>query len=125
MAQPGTHRRVPHNPAYLHPDDLAELGIASGDRIRITSRTASVEAIAEAAPKLRRGCISMSHGYGDLPDANRYGEHGVAVNALLTTDFDLQTVNAMPRMTALPVHVSPAGRLDNAWADNRDGRVLQ
>ncbi len=122
---PGTHRRVPHNPAYLNPEDLAELGIASGDRIRITSRTASVEAIAEADPKLRRGCISMSHGYGDLPDANRYDAHGVAVNALLTTDFELQTVNAMPRMTAVPVHVSPAGRLDNAWADNSDGRVLQ
>ncbi len=122
---PNTHRRVPHNPAFLHPEDLGELGIVSGDRIRITSTTASIEAIAEADPMLRRGCVSMSHGFGDLPDENRYGLHGVAVNALLTTDFDLQTVNAMPRMTAVPVSITPAGRLDNAWADNRDGRVLQ
>ena len=122
---PNTHRRVPHNPAYLNLGDLVALGIASGDRIRITSRTASVEAVAEADPNLRRGCVSMSHGFGDLPDENRYDDHGVAVNALLTTDFDLQTVNAMPRMTAVPVNISPAGRLDNAWADNRDGRVLQ
>jgi anaerobic selenocysteine-containing dehydrogenase len=122
---PNTHRRVPHNPAFLNPEDICELGIVAGDRIRITSRTASVEAVAEADPNLRRGCVSMSHGFGDLPDANRYDDHGVAVNALLTTDFGLQTINAMPRMTAVPVNISPADRTDNAWADNRDGRVLQ
>ncbi len=121
---PNTHRRVPHNPAWMHPQDIADLGFAPGDRIRITSRTASVEAIATSDPTLRRGCIAMSHGYGDLPDTNRYDVHGVAVNALLTTDFELQSVNAMPRMSAVPVSISSADRRDNVWADNSDGRVL-
>ena len=105
---PGTRRRTPHNSAFMSPADLASLGIATGDRIRITSRTASVEAIVASDPGLRPGCLSMSHGFGDLPDTNRYDEHGVAVNALLTTDDELQAVNAMPRMSAVPVAVRRA-----------------
>jgi len=123
-ALPNTHRRVPHNPAFINPDDLKELGLADGDRIRVTSATASVEAVATADPSLRSGCIAMSHGFGELPDDNRYDQHGVAVNALLTTDSGLQSINAMPRMTAVPVSISSAVRRDNVWADNSDGRVL-
>ena len=123
-ALPKTNRRVPHNSAYLNPADMVDLGISAGERIRITSKTASVEAMAESDTGLRRGCVSMSHGYGDLPDTNRYAEHGVAVNALLTTDSELQTINAMPRMTAVPVSICSVERLDNAWTQNGDGRVL-
>lgn len=123
-ALPNTHRRVPRNPAFINPDDLQELGLADGDRIRVTSATASVEAVATADPTLRSGCIAMSHGFGELPDENRYDQHGVAVNALLTTDSGLQSINAMPRMTAVPVSISSAVRRDNVWADNSDGRVL-
>lgn len=123
-ALPNTHSRIPHNPAWLHPDDLAEIGFVPGQRIRVTSATASVEAVATPDPTLRRGCIAMSHGYGELPDANCYENHGVAVNALLTTDSGLQAINAMPRMTAVPVSLSPALRRDNASGSDRDEREL-
>ena len=57
--------KIPVNPAFVHPDDLAELGVASGDRIRITSAAGTVEAEVRDAPELRRGVVSMSHCWGD------------------------------------------------------------
>jgi anaerobic selenocysteine-containing dehydrogenase len=105
---PNTHRRIPHNAAFLHPDDIAQLGIKSGDPVHISSRTTSVEILCQADETMRRGVVSMTHGYGDLPELNNYRHTGVAVNALLSTDFDRQTINAMPRMTAVPVAVTAA-----------------
>jgi len=103
-------KRMPHNPAWVHPDDLAALGIESGARIAIESAHGRIEAVAEADDSLRPGVISISHGWGGLP-----GEHadngdphwaGVNVNHLTTTRTDLQSINAMPRLTALPVRLA-------------------
>jgi anaerobic selenocysteine-containing dehydrogenase len=109
-ALPSTKRRAPYNTAKLHPDDLAALGIASGDPIRISSELATVEVVAEADDTLRPGIVSMSHGFGILPEESDYRRDGVCSNLLISTDKNLQTINAMPRMTAFPVAISPADR---------------
>jgi len=107
---PSTKRRIPYNTAMVHPDDLAAMGVAPGDTIRVSSEVATVELIAEADDSLRRGIVSIVHGYGELPEENNYLNDGVCVNLLLTTDKNLQTINAMPVMTAVPVALSPADR---------------
>jgi hypothetical protein len=57
---------------------------------------------------LRRGVLSMSHGFGGLPDAdNDYLSTGVSTNLLTSTSENLQTINAMPQMSALPVQIKP------------------
>ena len=56
------------NPAFLHPDDLAMLGLRDGDLVEITSNHAAILGIAESAPELRRGVVSMTHCYGDTPE---------------------------------------------------------
>lgn len=103
-------KRVPHNPAWLHPDDLLALGIATGDRIAIASAHGRIEAIAEADDSMRPGVVSISHGWGGLPgdtsDGNDPHAGGVNVNRLTTTRSGLQTINAMPQLTALPVRVT-------------------
>src|SRR5204863_8846314 len=53
------------NPAYIHPDDMAELGVAEGSIVEITSPHASIHGVAKASDKLRRGIVSMAHAYGD------------------------------------------------------------
>jgi len=105
--------RIPHNPAYLHPQDMAALGLSDGDLLEIASDHGCITGIAAADATLRRGVVSMSHGFGGLPqgkgkgNGNRPGD-GVSTNLLLTTSEDLQTINAMPRMSAIAVKLSRA-----------------
>jgi len=104
-------KRVPHNPAWLHPDDLAALGIEAGQGVAIESAHGRIEAIAEADDSLRAGVVSISHGWGglpgDAPDGADPHRGGVNVNRLTTTRTGLQTINAMPQLTALPVRITP------------------
>jgi anaerobic selenocysteine-containing dehydrogenase len=112
---PSVRRRRPANLAQMHPDDLAVLGIASGDPVRIDSRHGHVETIAEADPTLRRGVMSLCHGWGGLPgDAQAVG---VPINLLTSSERDVDPLNAMPRFSGLPVRV--AGVTRSAFAQGR------
>jgi nitrate reductase NapA len=44
---PELHRAVPRAYCELHPDDAGKLNIATGDRVRLTSRRGSIELVAE------------------------------------------------------------------------------
>jgi anaerobic selenocysteine-containing dehydrogenase len=105
---PSISRRLAHNPAYLNPADLAALGIARGDPIEIATDTRRLVAVAEADDAVRPGVVSLSHGWGGLSGA----EGGASTNLLTTTDAFVETINAMPRLTGIPVRISRAG--DNA-----------
>ena len=106
---PLIQRRHPYNPAYLHPKDLAALGIGAGDYVRITSAHGAITAIVEADDAVRPGVVSMTHGWGGLPgDHENYLVEGVSTNLLTSTDTDLDPINAMPVMSAIPVRVETA-----------------
>ena len=102
----GTLRHDPGNPAYLHPSELAELGITPGDRVQISSDHGSIEAIAQEDRELRAGVVSIAHCWGGLPGGEGAGAN---TNLLIADDRDLASVNMMPRMSAIPVTVRPAG----------------
>lgn len=103
----GVRKRNPYNPAYLNPADLGDLGLASGDRVVITSDHSSIEAIVEGDPAVRPGVVSMAVAWGGLPGENLDpSSHGSSTNMLITTDRDVDPVNAMPRMSAIPVNVT-------------------
>jgi anaerobic selenocysteine-containing dehydrogenase len=104
----GVQKRVPYNFAYLNPADMAAKSIADGDWVELTSDSGTVRAIAEADETLRAGVVSLTHGFGDLPDSTDYLTEGVSTNLLISTDRDLQTINAMPRMSGIPVNVTRA-----------------
>jgi anaerobic selenocysteine-containing dehydrogenase len=101
-------KRVPYNVAYLNPDDMAEKSVAKGDWVELTSDCGAVRAIAEDDATLRPGVVSLIHGFGNLPDDNDYLTDGVSTNLLISTDRDLQTINAMPRMSGIPVNIRRA-----------------
>jgi anaerobic selenocysteine-containing dehydrogenase len=105
---PSTRRHAPYNAAMLNPKDLADLGLKAGDRVRLSSETTTVEMIAQADETLRPGVVSVVHGYGDLPEQIDFDKNGVSVNIFISTDANLQSINAMPRMTSVPVAISAA-----------------
>jgi anaerobic selenocysteine-containing dehydrogenase len=95
-------KRVPTNPAWMHPDDLADLDIADGDRVEIRSRHGSLETPAVADRSMRRGVVAMTHGWGHVSGTN--------VNALTTRSEGHDPINAMPIMTGFSVTVRRAGK---------------
>ena len=104
----GVQKRVPYNIAYLNPADMATKSVADGDWVELTSDNGTVRAIAEGDETLRTGVVSLTHGFGDLPDSSDYLTDGVSTNLLISTERDLQTINAMPRMSGIPVNVNRA-----------------
>jgi len=103
---PNTRKRHPFNAAFLHPDDLAALDIQTGAEIEITSAHGSVTAIAMPEDKLRPGTVSMTHGFGGLPDdTTSPQEVGSNVGLLISLEQDLDAITSMPRQSAIPVNL--------------------
>ncbi|QYB06105.1 molybdopterin-dependent oxidoreductase [Rhodococcus sp. USK10] len=92
------------NPASVHPDDLAAVGIADGQAVIVRSASGHLRATARADATLARGTVSMTHCFGSVDPRD---DVGVNVNALTGTGDGVQSINAMPTMTAVPVAVEP------------------
>ena len=98
-----------HNPAYLNPADLARLGMATGDVIRIRSRHGEIQGVAEAEPRLREGTLSMSHCFGTNPDeADDPLGQGGCTSRLMDANAAYDPGFGQPRMGAIPVCIEPA-----------------
>lgn len=104
---PGQTRGKHHNPAFMHPSDIAELGLKDGQAIRIESRRAAITGIVEADSNLRRGLVSMSHCWGDTPETDdRYADIGGNTGRLSSVEYDFEPYTGLPRMSNIPVRLS-------------------
>jgi anaerobic selenocysteine-containing dehydrogenase len=102
-------RKGTTNPAYMNPADLTELGVASGDLLEIASEHASILGVAQAAPDVPCGVVSMAHAWGDPAyDAKDVREIGSSTNALVSNERDFDPISGMARQSAIPVNVRPA-----------------
>jgi anaerobic selenocysteine-containing dehydrogenase len=109
--------KLPYNPAYLTPHDLARLGLEPGDEVVLTSESGEVRAYAHPDATMRAGTVALVHGWGSLdPDSGPEG--GTNVNLLTSGRTDLQPINRMPRFTAIPVRVRPAQEVRTASASS-------
>ncbi len=102
---PELQRLMPYNVAYMNPGDMADQAIGEGDWIEIRSDNGAIRVLAESDGALRNGVVSISHGFGAFPGDADFKTYGASPNLLISTDRDLQTINAMPRMTAIPVDI--------------------
>jgi anaerobic selenocysteine-containing dehydrogenase len=104
---PSVRRRMPFNSVYMHPLDMAELGLLAGEDVRIESAHGAIVTCVEGDESMRRGVVSVAHGWGALPDEQAdYRTSGVSTNLLISTSTGLDPINAMPVMTGIPVRIS-------------------
>lgn len=108
---PAVRHRVPYNPASLNPADLEKLGLGEGDAVEIVGSQGSVRAVVRADDTLRPGVVTLGHCWGGLPgDQTPYEEAGASVNLLTSADKFIEPINAMARMSGIPVNIRPADR---------------
>ena len=97
------------NPAYIHPDDLAEYGLSDGDIISITSPHATIHGLVKPSDKVRRGLISMAHAYGDADSGkDDVLEKGASTNRLTSDEIDFDPITGQALQSAIPVRIAAA-----------------
>ncbi|MDB6062901.1 MAG: nitrate reductase [Verrucomicrobiaceae bacterium] len=95
------------NPLHMNPLDIEQLGLHAGDYVEINSEAGAIRAIVQPDATLRHGVVSMSHNWGRADnDPASYDAHGASTNMLICNDRIFETINAMPRMSAIPVAIS-------------------
>ena len=101
-----TRRRYPVNPAFMNPQDMQEEGISDGALVEISSEHGTVNATARRDSGLRRGVVSMTHGWGAVDSTtDPTGYTGAFVGNLVSMESHLQRYNYMPRQSAIPIAV--------------------
>ena len=98
----GTH----HNPMHLHPDDIAELGLAEGGLVRLRSSVGVALGVVVPDPTLRRRTVTTFQGFGHRPAAqtDTGAFTGSSVTALIGLDHH-DPITGMPLMSGVPVAV--------------------
>jgi anaerobic selenocysteine-containing dehydrogenase len=106
---PALARKGTTNPAYMHPDDVAELGMVGGDLVEITSVSGSLVGVVEPADDVKRGVISMAHSWGgtSLTD-EKVRDIGTPTSRLVSVDAGHDPVTGMVVSSAIPVAVARA-----------------
>jgi anaerobic selenocysteine-containing dehydrogenase len=64
LRDPGTRASDPDGALYIHPDDLAALGVADRGAVVVETARARMVVRAKATDSMRRGHVALPHGYG-------------------------------------------------------------
>ncbi len=97
------------NPAYIHPEDIAALGLEEDGIVEITSPHATIHGVVKASDRVRRGLVSMAHAYGDA-DASKEDvrERGSSTNRLTSEEVDFDPITGQSLQSAIPVKLVAA-----------------
>jgi anaerobic selenocysteine-containing dehydrogenase len=99
----------PYNPAYMHPDAIAALGLQTGALVTVSSPHDFIPSVLEADATLRRDVIAMHHAFGGLPtEDGEVLERGSNVGRLVPTDVEYDAITGLPRQGNIPVSVTAA-----------------
>ncbi len=94
--------------ALLHPDDALARRLSDGDRVRVSSRVGSIELPVEVSDEIRRGVVSIPHGFGHGRDGVGWrtaaAHPGASVNDI-TDPAVVDRVTGNAAFNAVPVRV--------------------
>ena len=106
---PGLQRKNSTNYAYMHPDDLAAVGVVDDDLVRIASPHAELIGVVKGAPDVRRGVVSMAHSWGSSTGTDeKVRDIGAPTNRLIDVENGYCTITGQAIQSAIPVSVTPA-----------------
>ena len=94
------------NYAYIHPDDMAALGLADDDLVEIRSPRSAIVGVARAAPDVRRGVVSMAHSWGSGLNDEKVRDIGTTTSRLVSVSDGHDPVNGMIVSSAIPVRLA-------------------
>lgn len=105
------------NPLYMHPSDMAAIGLADGGAIAVTSEHGHIDTIARGDETLMPGVVWMVHGWGHAVSPGlrvAHADPGSNPNVLLPIGpGSYEPLSSQAHMTGVPVtveaiEVSPA-----------------
>ncbi len=105
---PALAARTPYNPVHMNPEDAAKLGAGDGDRVELRNNTGIVTGIVALDGTLRRGVVSVAHGFPGAAEDGKAGFRGTSTSALVDDARDYDAHSGLPRMSAIPVDVRRA-----------------
>jgi anaerobic selenocysteine-containing dehydrogenase len=111
MRDPSWRKRDREGALRLSPADATTLGVADGDRVRITTPGGTAVAIAEVNDTMMKGHVALPNGLG-LSYAPAGGDPeltGVAPNELTTTDWR-DPIAGTPWHKHVPARLEPVAR---------------
>jgi len=94
------------NPLELNPADAVRLGLSTGDRATVRSRTGEVRvrvAVSDAVPP---GVVSMQFGFASAPRRTG-GQSADTMNVLVDAHEACDRLTGMPTFNGIPVQVEP------------------
>ncbi|MER7899663.1 molybdopterin oxidoreductase family protein [Streptomyces sp. NPDC096046] len=102
---------------HIHPEDAERLGVEDGAAVRVKGAGGEVTAPAEVTDAVRRGVVSLPHGWGHNRPGTRLShaatDPGVNVNQLLDGRL-LDPLSGNAVLNAVPVEVAPASAAGGA-----------
>jgi anaerobic selenocysteine-containing dehydrogenase len=96
---------------FIHPEDASSRGIGKGGRARVASRVGSVEVPVTLTEDVRRGVVSLPHGWGHARTGAALSVAALHSGASLNDLTDEQSVDPLSGNAAfngVPVTVTPA-----------------
>ncbi|MCB2080157.1 MAG: molybdopterin-dependent oxidoreductase, partial [Novosphingobium sp.] len=97
-----------YNPLWMHPDDAASLGVGNGDEVDVRTRHGSIPGFVEIDDTMRPGIVGLTQGFGRKPNSNYDPRRdGSNINLILRWEDDPDPYHGMPRMSAIPVAITP------------------
>jgi anaerobic selenocysteine-containing dehydrogenase len=100
------------NPAFINPEDLAQLNIEDGEIISISSARGEIPAVAKSSPDIKRGVVSMAHCWGAAPGGttdDKVREIGANTNRLIDNLDHPEKYSGMARHSAIAVKLTKVG----------------
>ena len=95
---------------WVHPDDARQRDLVDGSRARVQSAIGAVEAPVEITDRVRRGVVSLPHGWGHGLPGTRMGvaaaHPGVNTNRL-TDPAPVDPLSGNAVLNGIPVEIGP------------------